>query len=84
MGVRCAARENAELPLNIWGVEPGWIDGTPMSEAVAHRFGGQPLHRIPGNRTVNPYKLADFIVEELSLDRGRFAGQMVRMDGGEQ
>lgn len=85
MGIRCAAREVADTPLNVWGVEPGWIGSTPMSRDVEARLDiGQSAHRIPGNRYVNKHKLADFIVEELSLDRGRFAGQMVRIDGGEQ
>jgi NAD(P)-dependent dehydrogenase (short-subunit alcohol dehydrogenase family) len=85
MGLRCAARELAGTWLNVWGVEPGWLSGTPMSKEVNARIGyGLPRHRIPGDRTVDPAALAHFIVGGLRNPYSSLNGCMIRMDGGEQ
>jgi NAD(P)-dependent dehydrogenase (short-subunit alcohol dehydrogenase family) len=85
MGIRCAARELADTWLNVWGVEPGWLSGTPMSKEVNARFEyGVPRHRIPGDRTVDPAALAHFIVGGLRNPYSSLNGCMIRMDGGEQ
>jgi len=85
MGIRCAARELANTWLNVWGVEPGWLSGTPMSKEVNKRFEyGMPRHRIPGDRTVDPAALAHFIVSGLRNPYSSLNGCLLRMDGGEQ
>lgn len=85
MGIRCAARELAGTWLNVWGVEPGWLSGTPMSKEVNNRFEyGVPRHRIPGDRTVDPAALAHFIVGGLRNPYSSLNGCMIRLDGGEQ
>lgn len=85
MGIRCAARELAGTWLNVWGLEPGWLSGTPMSKEVNKRFPmGTPRHRIPGDRTVDPGALAHFIVGGLRNPYSSLNGCMIRMDGGEQ
>lgn len=85
MGVRCVARENADYPINIYAYEPGWMDGTPMSQSVEERFDvGQPLHRIPGERPVDTTELALAIVENLSIGGHYLNGCLLRLDGGEQ
>lgn len=85
MGIRCAARELAGTWLNVWGVEPGWLSGTPMSKEVNARIEyGMPRHRIPGDRTVDPAALAHFIVSGLRNPYSSLNGCMIRMDGGEQ
>lgn len=86
MGIRCAARELASTWLNVWGVEPGWLSGTPMSKEVGVRLAGtgELMHRIPGNRTVDPAALAHFIVGGLRNPYSSLNGCMIRFDGGEQ
>lgn len=86
MGLRCAARELAETGLNVWGVEPGWIKGTPMSERVQERLGPDVApHRIPGDRSLRPEWLAEFIINNINpVSRSPLNGCMMRIDGGEQ
>jgi len=85
MGIRCAARDLASTWLNVWGVEPGWLSGTPMSKEVNQRFGmGVPRHRIPGDRTVDPSALAHMIVRNINNWYSSLNGCMLRLDGGEQ
>ena len=85
MGIRCAARELAGTWLNVWGVEPGWLSGTPMSKEVNQRFEyGQPRHRIPGDRTVDPAALAHLIVGGLRNPYSSLNGCLLRIDGGEE
>lgn len=87
MGLRCAARELADTGLNVWGVEPGWLKGTPMSKQVHDRMEGNPvpLHRIPGDRTIRPEWLAEFIINNINpVSRSPLNGCMMRLDGGEQ
>lgn len=85
MGVRCAARQQAHRNLSIYGYEPGWMDGTPMSEGVEERLGtGAVVHRIPGNNTMDPFVLAKMIVTNMVFTCGELNGTMLRVDGGEQ
>jgi NAD(P)-dependent dehydrogenase (short-subunit alcohol dehydrogenase family) len=88
MAIRCAARELAPHSVNIWGVEPGWISDTPMSEAVHARIvaeqRGLPNHRIPGGREVHRRELGRFIAEHVSHEWDWMNGCMLRLDGGDQ
>lgn len=93
MAVRVAAREVAkESGVAVWGVEPGWIDDTPMSQAMLRRLavnnegkktGAPPAHRIPGGRTNAPRDIANFIMDGIDNDLLKFNGCMFRLDGGE-
>jgi len=86
MGVRAFAR-NANPGRTIWGVEPGWVSGTPMSDGVLEWLErndpGTPPHRIPGDRTLKPEDLAWVIVDGILDDRQYYNGCMLRLDGGE-
>lgn len=89
MGVRCLARQmaNTRQPVSLFGVEPGWIDDTPMSEAVARLLGTDDpalLHRIPGERSMTRYELANYIVKLMIGDTRTLNGCMFRLDAGEQ
>lgn len=85
MGLRCVAREMAGGPFSIYGYEPGWLDGTPMSEEKLTELVPKsiPPHRIPGGNSVDTWDLAGMIVANLSADR-HLNGCMLRVDGGEQ
>lgn len=91
MGIRCAAREQARQPFAIYAYEPGWLEGTPMSDDVEERMIATlrdgdvppPMHRIPNDNEVNPDALADMIVCNLSLGPW-LNGTTMRLDGGEQ
>lgn len=85
MGIRCAARYLAGGPISAWAVEPGWVDGTPMSKDVEGRIpDGLPRHRIPGGIGLDTRTVAQFIVNGL-LDGGRaYNGCTFRLDGGDQ
>jgi NAD(P)-dependent dehydrogenase (short-subunit alcohol dehydrogenase family) len=88
MGIRVAARETAqaEIPLNIYGYEPGWIKGTPMSVQIEKMLGPKTIpHRIPGGRKreIDPRSLAEIIIVNLEFYVSPFNGQMVRVDSGE-
>jgi NAD(P)-dependent dehydrogenase (short-subunit alcohol dehydrogenase family) len=88
MALRCVGRELAEsTPMSIYSYSPGWLDGTPMSQQVMDSFVGPvtpTLHRIPGNRILNPVSLATLIVQNLQIDRRYLNGTTIRLDGGEQ
>ncbi len=83
MALRVVAREQAGNDVNIYGYEPGWIDGTPMSESVAGIFAGN-FHRIPGGKGVRVEDLATMIVSNLEANNALLNGCMLRLDGGEQ
>lgn len=93
MGVRCMARAIADERFgdmfNVYGYEPGWLKGTPMSDRVEERVKGASLttptlHRIPGDREVEPELLAERIVSDLVFGPHYLNGCMLRLDGGEQ
>ena len=83
MGIRCIARACAEEPVNVWGYEPGFIAGTPMSREAVERYGEAP-HRIPGNRISPVGSLAQMIVKQVANDGKWLNGSLIRTDGGEQ
>lgn len=85
MALRCLGRENAEGGPCVYGYEPGWLEGTPMSRETANLLGHTSgLHRIPGGAGVKPEELAEVIAHNLTR-RNRFLnGTMLRLDGGEQ
>ena len=87
MGVRSFARSisQGDVPCYVWGFEPGWLDGTPMSEEVLKRLPpGVPPHRIPGvGEGVNANDLAELIVTSLQRPH-LWHGTMTRIDGGDQ
>lgn len=88
MAVRCVGREMASWNLSVYGYEPGWVSGTPMSKEVDRRIqSGQPRHRIPGSRELSARELARIVVDNMmAMDRGAgfLNGCMIRLDGGEQ
>lgn len=82
MALRVAAREYAQVPtISIYGYEPGFVEGTPMSEDLD--LGGRKPHRIPGDRALNAEALANIIVSNLNGRGYYFNGNMIRVDGGE-
>lgn len=84
MAVRCAGRYMAGEPISVWAVEPGWIDGTPMSRSVEHRLKGHDPHRIPGGKGIGKLETASFIVNGLMDGYRAYNGCTFRLDGGEQ
>lgn len=84
MAIRTAAREWAHDRLSIWGVEPGYMPGTPMSQLTEEEFGSNHVHRIPGGRAPYPNDIAHFIVHNIDGAYEWLNGCMLRLDGGEQ
>jgi NAD(P)-dependent dehydrogenase (short-subunit alcohol dehydrogenase family) len=92
MAVRCISREMTmqEYPVNIYGYEPGWMTGTPMSVEVEAKFRSKSkrtaMHRIPGGkrREIQPQELARIIIRNLMQYISPFNGQMIRVDSGEE
>ena len=88
MAIRCAARYAAEQKFgemfNIYGYEPGWINGTPMSLSVLERLRNGEPHRIPGERDIEPEFFSERIVSDLCFGPHYLNGCMMRLDGGEQ
>lgn len=88
MAIRCAAREivRDETGLLTWCVEPGLLDGTPMTRDTEAGFEGA-LHRIPGlapREGLEPLNVARFIVTALHAGGHEMNGVCLRLDGGEQ
>jgi hypothetical protein len=94
MAIRCTARDVArnhaaslsnEMMPAIYGYEPGWLGGTPMSDAVMERLPeGVVPHRIPSGRHMSPYDLSVMIVANLKQGNNLMNGALIRIDGGEQ
>lgn len=86
MAVRSVARRHAATGVvKAWVYEPGWINGTPMSDEVRMRLKANVKpHRIPGGRGVNRVELASRIVEDLVVAPHWLNGTAQRFDGGEQ
>lgn len=85
MAIRCMARDVAKLhiPVELYGYEPCWMEGTPMSNEVAERLGsGVMPHRVPGGAGMNPEALANVIVGNLQTT-GVFHGTMLATDLGD-
>lgn len=88
MAMRCAARELAKNSgrghPSVYTYSPGWLNGTPMSQEVFGRLPMDvPLHRIPGDASVNPGALAQLIVRNLIHGDQSLNGCDLRIDGGE-
>lgn len=94
MALRCAAREMAQTGVSIYGYEPGWLSGTPMSMDVSRRLSEQyrnapsaerpaALHRIPSGEPIAVDRMANMIVRNLD-HHGDLNGCLIRVDGGEQ
>lgn len=91
MATRCAGRALARTgssdaqPPAVWAVEPGWINGTPMSDRVIERLGQDIApHRIPGGNGMNPTRIARFIAQNIIFGGYEVNGCTFRWDGGEQ
>lgn len=89
MAVRVAAREAANNGYIVYGYEPGWLAGTPMSDAVQRRFSG---HAVPGMHRMREDALAHGvpvddlahqIVAGLAAPGYALNGALIRYDGGE-
>lgn len=94
MAIRCTARDVAKdhhefmseerMPA-IYGYEPGWLGGTPMSNAVEDSLEpGAKLHRIPSGQHLSPHDLATVIVSNLQIGNNLMNGALLRLDGGDQ
>jgi NAD(P)-dependent dehydrogenase (short-subunit alcohol dehydrogenase family) len=80
--IRCAGRA---LPPGMvaWAIEPGWVEGTPMSQEVEERLGSAPHMR--GGSETNRHDIARFISEMLNFQEPQALNGMVfQLDGGEQ
>lgn len=87
MGMRSFARWLAtnRHPHSVSVIEPGWMNGTPMSQEIGDEIGHhiQP-HRIPGDGSgVSVEAVGDQILLMVSYPRA-FNGCTIRLDGGEQ
>jgi NAD(P)-dependent dehydrogenase (short-subunit alcohol dehydrogenase family) len=87
MGIRVAAREVARKRENIaiYGYEPGWLCGTPMSDSISRVLSPSvQRHRIPTEEPMDTRGLARLIVKNLSMPWDLINGMLLRVDGGEQ
>lgn len=85
MGIQCVARRWADTgQIKSWVYEPGWINGTPMSDDVRMTLKpGVKPHRIPGGRGLQRSRLAHRIVEDIVWAEAFMNGTVHRLDGGE-
>jgi len=94
MALRCVARECVEAfdPV-VYGYEPGWLDGTPMSVEVEGRLTETlalptpQMHRMKGEELrggVDPVTVAGLLVHNLRFGGRELNGCMFRIDAGEQ
>lgn len=83
MMIRTLAREVAmDMDKVVYCYEPGWIDGTPMSEKIKDSLNGRPPHRILTGG-VSKSQMARMIVDNLGGGL-ELNGTCIRIDGGEQ
>lgn len=82
MGMQCMARKfgHAGEPFCVWVVEPGWMEGTPMSKEIEKTF--PTAHRMPGLINIRPSYVAQFIVNGLEIGMA-LNGTVHRLDRGE-
>jgi NAD(P)-dependent dehydrogenase (short-subunit alcohol dehydrogenase family) len=87
-GMRCLARDFArlQLPVSVYGYDPGWINDTPMSDSVSERFSpGSKMHRMIGQDGLGKDFLARMIVNNILTSKEReLNGCWMRIDAGEQ
>jgi len=71
----------------VYGYEPGWLEGTPMSKDIRSQFAaGAPMHRMRGQdleQGVPAWALARQIVAGLKVPGAALNGALLRYDGGE-
>jgi NAD(P)-dependent dehydrogenase (short-subunit alcohol dehydrogenase family) len=81
--VRCAARAVPEQVV-VWGIEPGWIHGTPMSAEVVKRL--DPANDVMrGGAPTDRRDIASLIEWGIEAHFPKaLNGMMFRLDGGEQ
>ncbi len=89
MGIKVAARRSSKLygwkTPSIWGIEPGWIEDTPMSKQFEAEHDEEQIpHRIPTGDGMLKGEIADFIAREMIYGGNLYHGQMIRLDRGEQ
>jgi NAD(P)-dependent dehydrogenase (short-subunit alcohol dehydrogenase family) len=91
MALRVAAREASSSTGHIvYGYEPGWLAGTPMSNEVQQHWGGHSvgtMHRMRGEglaQGVSREDLAQQIVANLGVPGYALNGTLIGYDGGEQ
>lgn len=92
MGTEAIARREAKLnsqldgsfpSVRIWGYEPGFIVGTPMSTVNGAALEG-PMHRMPDGRSgLNVHHLASMIVHDIAYNSNVMMGRMHRFDAGD-
>lgn len=85
MAVRCVARSVArrDTRISVYGYEPGWVEGTPMSQEVMDRLPNDvEITRVPGLRTMRREDLGNMIVRNFGVV-GMMNGCLLRVDGGE-
>lgn len=77
----------------VWGVEPGWILGTPMSREVSTRLLGEDeinemqinrFHRMPGILGITKEYVAEFIACNLLHGGDMVNSSIFRLDAGDQ
>lgn len=85
MALRVAARELAGVPGLVYGYEPGFLAGTPMSAGVSARLGDVAPHRMRGvdREGLNPASLAELVVTNIERDYDALNGQLIPFDAGE-
>lgn len=87
--LRVEAREavGGDYGYIVYGYEPGWLNGTLMSNVIQERFGpAVPMHRMRGVDLANGVRttaLAEQIVAGLEVPGAALNGTLVRYDGGE-
>lgn len=88
MGIRCAARDltRSGSLLRAWAYEPGALEGTPMTKAVARSLRGDvPMSRmLTSPQGLSVRQVARMVARDL-LDAGDVLhGSVVRLDNGDQ
>ena len=86
--LRVKAREarGGDYGYIVYGYEPGWLVGTPMSAGIASQFPDGQLHRMRGQNLeagVDTHSLAWQIVAGLIVPGAALNGATIRYDGGE-
>lgn len=89
MGLRTLGRKYARQTggqVRIWGYEPGWLEGTPMSKDSAEALSdGFSPHRIPAgyDAGINPKLLCSKILDDMIIYSEMLQCTMQRIDMGD-
>ena len=89
MAIRAEARDLARSydlhTVIAYTYEPGWLEGTAMSNDVASRYPGMQPHRMLGlDAGLPPSRLAGMIAYNLRHCGRELNGCVLRVDAGEQ